>query len=156
MFVYQNKDRHICVTFTANKPVENPEYVIAVDEAAKALYMVHGTIEDMPETDEEAPVEEEVKVEVPAVEELDDVVENDTVREDAAIGAGSVTDAPAMNDLREKLEGEPEDANDKAPMTDADSTGAPSVEELDDVTENDPEVAAEEAAEEDVIEDEAE
>lgn len=77
MFVYQNKDRHICVTFTANKPVENPEYVIAVDEAAKALYMVHGTIEDMPETDEEAPVEEEVKVEVPAVEELDDVTEND-------------------------------------------------------------------------------
>ena len=149
MFVYQNKDRHICVTFTANKPVENPEYVIAVDETAKALYMVNGTIENMPETDVEAPIAEEVKVEVPSVEELDDIIENDAVREDAVIGAGSVADAPAMDDIREKLEGEPKDANEKAPITKADNTGAPSIEELDDVVENDP------VKEEDVAEEEA-
>ncbi len=44
MFVYQDKDRNICVTFRSNKPVETPEYVIAIDEASKALYMVSGMI----------------------------------------------------------------------------------------------------------------
>ena len=53
MFVYQNKAGHICVTFTDNKPVNNPEYVIAVDKSAKKLYMVSGTIEGIPEQDEE-------------------------------------------------------------------------------------------------------
>ena len=52
MFVYQNKAGHICVTFTDNKPVTTPEYVIAVDKAAKKLYMVSGTIEGIPEQDE--------------------------------------------------------------------------------------------------------
>ena len=77
MFMYQNKDGHICVTFTDNKPVEAPEYVIAIDEAAKALYMVSGTIEAMPEAEEEEVVEAVPEVVVPKVEELDDVVEND-------------------------------------------------------------------------------
>lgn len=109
MFVYQNKAGHICVTFAGNKPVEAPEYVIAVDEAAKKLYMVSGTIEEMPEQDEEV-VEEAVVVETPKVEELDDVVENDTMQE-----------------------------LDMAPVTEADNSAAPSVEELDDVVENDEE-----------------
>lgn len=60
MFVYQNKAGHICVTFTGNKPVDAPEYVIAVDEAAKKLYMVSDSIEDMPEQDEPA-TEEDVE-----------------------------------------------------------------------------------------------
>ena len=37
MFVYQNKDRAICVTFKDNKPVENPEYVITIDKEAGTL-----------------------------------------------------------------------------------------------------------------------
>lgn len=108
MFMYQNKDGHICVTFTDNKPVEAPEYVIAIDEAAKKLYMVSGTIEAMPEVEEE-PVEEAApEVVIPKVDELDDVVENDTMQE-----------------------------LDMAPVTEADNNEAPSVEELDDVVEND-------------------
>ena len=53
MFVYQNKAGHICVTFADNKPVKTPEYVIAVDKAAKKLYMVSGSIGNMPEQDGE-------------------------------------------------------------------------------------------------------
>ena len=37
MFVYQNAERNICVTFEDNKPVENPEYVLIIDEEAKTL-----------------------------------------------------------------------------------------------------------------------
>ena len=77
MFMYQNKEGHICVTFTSNRPVEAPEYVIAIDEAAKKLYMVSGTIEEMPEVEEEEIVEVAPEVVIPKVEELDDVVEND-------------------------------------------------------------------------------
>lgn len=122
MFVYQNKDGHICVTFTDNKPVEAPEYVIAVDEAAKALYMVSGTIEAMPKQDKEV-VEETVVAELPKVEEPDDVVENDTMQELVF-----------------------------APVTEADNLGAPSVEELDDVAENDAPVAKEPVEEEEAAE----
>lgn len=32
MFIYQNKDRDICITFKNNIPVENPEYVIHIDD----------------------------------------------------------------------------------------------------------------------------
>lgn len=31
MFVYQNVNRDICVTFKNNKPVADPEYVISID-----------------------------------------------------------------------------------------------------------------------------
>ena len=113
MFVYQNKAGHICVTFADNKPVKTPEYVIAVDKAAKKLYMVSGTIEKMPEQEEEV-VEETVVVETPKVEELDDIVENDTMQE-----------------------------LDMAPVTEADNSGAPSIEELDDIIENDAPVGEE-------------
>lgn len=44
MFVYQNKDGNICVTFKDNKPVESPEYIIAIDEDAQALYSLAGEI----------------------------------------------------------------------------------------------------------------
>lgn len=37
MFVYQNANRDICVTFTGNKPVETPEYVISIDHAAGTI-----------------------------------------------------------------------------------------------------------------------
>ncbi len=53
MFVYQDKDGNICVTFKDNKPVEDPEYVIVIDENAKALYALAGTIDAPPETLEE-------------------------------------------------------------------------------------------------------
>lgn len=71
MFVYQNKAGHICVTFTDNKPVNNPEYVIAVDKSAKKLYMVSGTIEGIPEQDKEVVknVEVDPVVEAGSVEE---------------------------------------------------------------------------------------
>lgn len=141
MFMYQNKDGHICVTFTDNKPVEAPEYVIAIDEAAKKLYMVSGTIEAMPEVEEE-PVEEVApEVVIPKVEELDDVVENDTMQEleFAPVTEANNGGAPALDDIREKIEGEAEDANEKAPVTEAENLGDPAVEELDDVVENDAE-----------------
>ncbi len=65
MFVYQNANREICITFQDNKPVEAPEYVITVDKEAGTL-AVNGTVvnvasNDAPEASE--PVEE------PAVEE---------------------------------------------------------------------------------------
>lgn len=139
MFVYQNKAGHICITFTGNKPVHAPEYVIAVDESAKKLYMVSGTIEAMPPVDEDPVEDVAADVVLPKVEELDDIVENDTLQE---LDMAPVTEAenggaPAMDDLREKFEGEAEDANEKAPVTEADNMGLPTVEELDDVAEND-------------------
>ena len=150
MFMYQNKEGHVCVTFTSNKPVDAPEYVIAIDEAAKKLYMVSGTIEAMPTVDEEPVEDVAADVVLPKVEELDDVVENDTLQE---LDMAPVTEAenggaPAMDDLREKFEGEAEDANEEAPVTEADTTGLPAVEELDDVAENDEPVAEDEAVEE--------
>lgn len=151
MFVYQNKDGHICVTFTDNKPVESPEYVIAVDKDAKALYMVSGTIANMPEVDDEV-AEDEVIVDVPSVEELDDVVENDAVRKDAVIGVGTA-DAPSVDTLDDI---EDESYNKTAPLTEADSTGAPSVEELDDVAENGPFDEVTETADEEEVEETAE
>lgn len=78
MFVYQNKDGNICVTFQDNKPVESPEYVIAVDNDAKALYMVSGEISPVPVEDTEIvePVVEET------VEEEDDTVADETTGEE--------------------------------------------------------------------------
>ena len=42
MFVYQNKERKICITFEDNKPVENPEFVIVVDEETKSITLEGG------------------------------------------------------------------------------------------------------------------
>lgn len=141
MFVYQNKDGHICVTFTSNKPVENPEYVIAVDKDAAKLYMVAGTIDELP-TQDETVVDEKVVVALPSIEVLDDVEENDAVRKDEVIGTPE-TNVPAEVELRPVEEGAPEDYNEEAPVTEADNMGVPSVEELDDVAENDEPVVVE-------------
>ena len=51
MFVYQNKNREICVTFKDNKPVENPEYVIVVDKDAETI-TINGTPTNVPANDE--------------------------------------------------------------------------------------------------------
>lgn len=55
MFVYENKNREVCVTFKDNKPVANPEYIITIDEQSKQLsinggakgeYVVTEVVED--------------------------------------------------------------------------------------------------------------
>lgn len=37
MFVYENKNKELCITFKDNKPVSNPEYVIDVDTATQNI-----------------------------------------------------------------------------------------------------------------------
>lgn len=113
MFMYQNKKGHICVTFTDNKPVEAPEYVIAIDETAKKLYMVSGTIEAMPAS-EDVPEEEKADVVIPKVEELDDVVENDEKYEFAPVTEATNADAPAVEELDEIEENDPPVAEEAA------------------------------------------
>lgn len=147
MFVYQNKEGNICVTFADNKPVAAPEYVIAVSEADKKLYMVSGTIEDVP-TAEEDVVEDAPVIVVPTVEELDTVVENDTFDAVAPDSVATTEDVPAYSDIRAKYEGEPEASGKKAPETIASTEGVPSVEELDAVVENDDRFKDDEAVEE--------
>ena len=78
MFVYQNKNHEICVSFYSKHPVESPDYVIAIDKDTKTI-SVNGTAIDNPNAStEEDVVEETPAVSTPSVEELDDVVENDT------------------------------------------------------------------------------
>lgn len=149
MFVYQNKAGHICITFKDNKPVETPDYTLVIDKEAETVTLTEGAVE-IPEV-------EETVVAVPAtpeVDELDDVKENDHTPEDAVMGEGTETDAPALEDIREKVEGEPESEDEAARLTDADSTGVPSVEELDNVKENDPE-EDEDIVDEDVVDEDA-
>ena len=62
MFVYQNANREICITFQDNKPVEAPEYVITVDKEAGTL-AVNGTVVNVASSDAaeaSEPVEEPV------------------------------------------------------------------------------------------------
>lgn len=73
MFVYQNKNNDICVTFTGNKPVETPDYVIVIDEEAKNI-SVNGSVIENPNADA---VEEDV-----TEEPTDEVVEETTTDED--------------------------------------------------------------------------
>ena len=47
MFVYQNKNGDICITFEDNKPVDNPEYVITVDKDAKTISLNGGETLDV-------------------------------------------------------------------------------------------------------------
>lgn len=138
MFVYE-RDGAICVTFKDTKPVEEPEYVIAVDEEAGALYMVSGTIEAMPEV-EETPVETTLEVAPPTIEELDDIAENDYVAKVApVVEITEDTLTPATDELRERFEEEPESVNDEAPLVETTTdVDVPSVEELDNIPENDP------------------
>lgn len=150
MFVYQNKTGEICVTFAAGKPVDAPEYIIAVDDVEKKLYTVaaDGAKTEITPTNvvEYPEVEEAVATPAaPAIETLDDVDENDETYEPAPHTTADNAGAPAVDDI-DNIADESTDAY--APSTEADTTGAPSVEELDDVEENDVPV-------EDVTEDEA-
>ena len=74
MFVYQNKDRAICVTFKDNKPVENPEYVITIDKEAGTLTVngastVVAPAEEQTKEENTVTPEDESKVEEPVVDE---------------------------------------------------------------------------------------
>ena len=135
MFVYQNKDGHLCVTFESNRPVESPEFVFAIDEAAKAIYSVVGTVAKMPEK-EETEDKAEVVAKVPTIEVLDDVVENDDVDLNEAPLADTSVVKPADEREREDVDGIETDSAD-APMTKADNIGAPAIEVLDAIAEND-------------------
>lgn len=68
MFVYQNVNRDICVTFDSNKPVKTPDYVISIDHENHTI-TINGQVV--------APVEEEPVEETTVVEETDSVVEED-------------------------------------------------------------------------------
>ncbi len=73
MFVYQNKEGAVCITFQDNKPVENPEYVLVVDKEAGTL-TVNGTEISVAANDvAEASVEEEETISEAVSDE--DVVE---------------------------------------------------------------------------------
>lgn len=52
MFVYQNAEHEVCITFKDNKPVQNPEYVITVDKEAGTI-TVNGTEIAVAEADAE-------------------------------------------------------------------------------------------------------
>lgn len=42
MFVYENNNGEVCITFKDSKPVRNPEYIITIDAAAKKLLINGG------------------------------------------------------------------------------------------------------------------
>ena len=144
MFVYQNNKGYICVTFTDNKPVDAPEYIIAVDETTKKLFMVSGTIEALPEQ-EETPITTEPVIKLPSIEELDGVVENDTYQT-LIIAPDTKADMfekeiPTVDTLDAI---EDEELAETAPETKANvfETKIPSVEELDGIVDNDSVVEA--------------
>jgi hypothetical protein len=37
MFVYQNNDGNICITFEGNVPVETPDYILVIDREKKTV-----------------------------------------------------------------------------------------------------------------------
>ena len=59
MFVYQNANRDICVTFKNNKPVADPEYVISIDNATGTL-TVNGKRVDVASKEAAKPTTEKV------------------------------------------------------------------------------------------------
>ena len=71
MFVYQNANRDICVTFKSNKPVADPEYVIAIDHEAGTL-TVNGQTMVASEEAAEDEVADEAVVEEPAAVEVEE------------------------------------------------------------------------------------
>lgn len=81
MFVYQNSNRDICVTFVSNRPVENPEYVISIDHVAGTI-TVNGEVmeaaskdaeeDDQPETESDPVVEETVVEEEDSTEPVEE------------------------------------------------------------------------------------
>ena len=89
MFVYQNANREICITFQDNKPVEAPEYVIAVDKEAGTL-AVNGTVVAVASGDAatQTPVAPAEPGNTDVVEDATDVVEDPTVDPDDATTDG--------------------------------------------------------------------
>lgn len=81
MFVYQNANRDICVTFKSNKPVEDPEYVIAIDPEEGTL-TVNGQLMVASEEAADEAVDEETPVEDLEVSDETDTEET-TVEEDS-------------------------------------------------------------------------
>lgn len=77
MFVYQNADRDICVTFEGNKPVENPEYVIAIDHEAGTI-SVNGQVMTAASAESDAPEASEPEVDETPVEDPTTDVEDNT------------------------------------------------------------------------------
>ena len=80
MFVYQNKNGDICVTFKSNKPVTAPEYIFTIDEVAGTI-RVNGaevTVEpnDVEETVEEDLAENTVVI-PPVAEETEDELQDE-------------------------------------------------------------------------------
>lgn len=39
MFIYENKNKELCLTFKDDQPVKNPEFIINIDDAADQLYI---------------------------------------------------------------------------------------------------------------------
>lgn len=74
MFVYQNANRDICVTFKSRMPVQDPEYVIAIDHE-KGIIKVNGN-EMVPAVPAE---DEAVEPETPTVEEPTEQEEDEPV-----------------------------------------------------------------------------
>lgn len=71
MFVYE-KNGAICVTFKSNKPVEDPEYVIVIDQETGSITINGVDVNtDSAETEDstQEPVEEVVEPEVEETEE---------------------------------------------------------------------------------------
>lgn len=74
MFVYQDKEQRICVSFDGNLPTEDPKYIIVIDKENEQLYTIKGEIplvtteddtqgddttgDDTQETDGETPIDE--------------------------------------------------------------------------------------------------
>lgn len=81
MFVYQNANRDICVTFESNKPVENPEYVIAIDHEAGTI-SVNGQVMEAVSTEAAEPEAVEPEAEETPVEEPAAAVEDDAEAEE--------------------------------------------------------------------------
>ncbi len=81
MFVYQNANRDICVTFESNKPVENPEYVIAIDHDAGTI-SVNGQVMEAVSTEAADSEGTEPEAEETPVEEPTATVEDDTEAEE--------------------------------------------------------------------------
>ena len=94
MFVYQNVNRNICVTFESNKPVANPEYVIHIDHDNKKIFV--NDVEMVAASEEAAsePVVEETETPVDGDTTVDpeDSTDPETTEPDDA-GDGEETDA---------------------------------------------------------------
>jgi len=66
MFVYQNSDRDICVTFKSNRPVLVPEYVISIDHEANTIKVNGQLMEAVSEETDKPASDVTPEAEIPA------------------------------------------------------------------------------------------